>query len=344
MRRMRWALPIVALGLVAGGTAVGYASADEGEAHGLVIGGDAGTGTVHLLDAAVPSWDVQEHPEAVRWSWQPTEENGYGDVLAGWDGAISDARVRRGGPGNDDRLSVLVTGEYGLMALVDYPSGERLWAADTGRVCGDDGDAPCGPHALELLPGDNVAVAASIGDFVRVYTSSVSPDSERYTEFELNGAHGVLWDPENELLWAVGTNDLVALEVGGTAEKPTLTERHRVALPGKQGGHDLAPVYGDTDELWVTTNDSAYRYSKSTDTFDTDFEYADEVNAYRLTKSIGNHPDTDQLLVTQAKKYDCPTTWCTPTGDFFGDGDLMATRTMPDARFYKLRWWIPAYQ
>src|SRR5690606_30888500 len=110
------------------------------------------------------------------------------------------------------------------------------------------------------------------------------------------------------------------------------------------GGHDLAPVYGDTDRLWITTNDLAYQYAKSDRTFTTEFPEGDQINEDRLTKSIGNHPDTGQVLVTHAKKFDCPTTWCTPTAEFFGPGNLDATRTRPDAQFYKLRWWVPRYQ
>jgi hypothetical protein len=44
-------------------------------------------------------------------------------------------------------------------------------------------------------------------------TSSQGPDSSKYTEYYLQGAHGVLWvwDPEREVLWALGDLYLVSL-------------------------------------------------------------------------------------------------------------------------------------
>ncbi|MFG1999740.1 DUF6528 family protein [Spirillospora sp. NPDC048911] len=299
-----------------------------GRARGLVIGGDQGAHRIWVMDAGRRDWTPGADPRAVRWSWAPTEEAGFGDVLAGW-GAVSDVRVRTAGR----RTYVLAGDSWGYVGAVEYPSGKRLWAVNAGR--------PSNVHAAELLPDGNVAAAASTGGWVRVYAASQGPAAAAYTEFKLKGGHGVLWDPRRRSLWAIGDDDLVELKVGGTASAPTLTEARRVALP-TQGGHDLAPVYADRGRLWVTTNFGVYQFHKRSGTFETDYRYAPSVNL-PIIKSVGDNPVTRQVLLTRPK-VGCATTWCTDTVELFGRTSWNATRTLTGAQFYKARWFTPRYQ
>ncbi|HEX2312291.1 MAG TPA: DUF6528 family protein [Thermomonospora sp.] len=300
----------------------------DGWAHGLVIGGDQGGDRVVVMDARRRDWTGAD-PRAEVWSWAPTADNGYADAAAGW-GAVSDVRVRTA-----NRRTYVLTGDsWGFIGAAEYPSGKRLWAVNAGR--------PSNVHAAELLPDGNVAAAASTGGWVRVYTASQGPAATAYTEFRLKGGHGVLWDPRRKVLWAIGDDDLVALKVGGTPAAPTLTEVRRVALPS-QGGHDLAAVRSDPDRLWITTNTGVYQYDKSTGRFHTRFRHASSVTALPLVKAVGDHPATGQILLTRPK-LGCATTWCTDTAEFFGRAHQNATRTLPEAQFYKARWFAPKYQ
>lgn len=208
------------------------------------------------------------------WTWKPTTENGLGDLTDNW-GLPDEAKLRhRGG-----QAYLLTTDSYGLAAVVPYPEGAPVyWAIDAGR--------DHNPHSIELLPDGNVAVAASHGDHIRVYTASQGANSNDYVEFVLPGGHGVFWDDRRDLLWAIGDDHLVALEVGGTPAAPTLTEVRRAELP-TSGGHDLQPVAADPDRLWLTTSEAVYQYSIEEDAFHSDFPGAETINRAAV-KSVGD--------------------------------------------------------
>jgi hypothetical protein len=295
-----------------------------GTAQGVVIGGDQGGHRVIVMNARPRTWSA----DSAKWAWTPTAGNGFADVAHAWS-LPSDVRVRTA----KGKVYVLSADSKGFLGAVQYPSGKRLWATDAG--------GPNNPHATELLPDGNIAAAASTGGWIRVYTASQGASSSAYTEFKLKGGHGVLWDPQGKVLWAIGDDHLVSLKVGGTASKPSLTEASRVALPS-QGGHDLAPVYGARDRLWITTNYGVYQYAKSKKSFTATYRHSGDVDL-PIVKAVGNNPSTGQVVLTRPKA-GCATTWCTDTAEFFGGGSMDATRTLPGAQFYKVRWFVPAYQ
>jgi len=153
-------------------------------------------------------------------------------------------------------------------------------------------------------------------------------------EFVLPGGHGVFWDDRRDLLWAIGDDHLVALEVGGTPAAPTLTEVRRAELP-TSGGHDLQPVAADPDRLWLTTSEAVYQYSIEEDAFHSDFPGAETINRAAV-KSVGDEGASGQVLTTFVQPGNV-CTWCTdtvtlhlPTEAFQLDG----------AQIYKARWWV----
>src|SRR5690606_19878574 len=120
--------------------------------------------------------------QAVLWSWAPGDANGFAGLTDAW-GLPTDAKVRSC-KAWEGRWMV-VTDSLGLAAILPYPPGDsRRWGRNVGG----------NPHSAELLPGGNIAVAASTAGWVRVYASSQGPDAEHYAEFRLTGAHGVEWD------------------------------------------------------------------------------------------------------------------------------------------------------
>ncbi|GLZ10955.1 hypothetical protein Acsp04_11900 [Actinomadura sp. NBRC 104425] len=297
----------------------------RGWAKGLVIGGDQAGRRLVVLDAGRRSWQGKR---AVKWSWKPTAARGYRDVAGAWGGA-SDVRVRR----RHGRTYVVTAQGAGFAGAVEYPSGRRLWAVDAGRSSG--------LHAAELLPNGNVAVAAARGHWVRVYAASRGRAARAHAQVRLARAHGLLWDPSRRILWALGDKHLVALRVGGTAHRPTLRAVGRRRLPSA-GGHDLAPVFGNRNRLWITTHHGVYQYDKRRGVFTTRYRLAPRVNK-RIVKSVGDHPRTGQVLLTRPKK-GCATSWCTDTLEFFGPGRRTATRVLRGAQFYRARWFVPRYQ
>jgi hypothetical protein len=241
-----------------------------------------------------------------------------------------------------------VTDSYGLCAIIPYPAlTGKKWAINLG--------AGINPHAIELLPDGNVAIAASDGNFVRVYTSSQGDRSVNYASFRLLAAHAVLWDPAFTVLWVTGqdttsTHILTALKISGTAAAPILTEEtiFRSVLPSPWG-HDVQPYAGDVNKLWVSTNTGVYIYDKISKTFR---EAPHPLAALSAVKSISNLASGMVALTRpDANKTPLPVepaqlnTWSTSYIDFYSaDGVYRSSGHRKGAVWYKGRYLDPDYQ
>lgn len=268
---------------------------------------------------------------AWRWQWSPGAD---GADVPGW-GLPSDVKLRTSAALGGGQW-IVAADSRGLAVLAPYPAGRPIrWSC---RVGGN-------PHAVELLPDGNVAVAASDGGWVRVYAASQGADCADYAEFTLPGAHGVLWDPDRGLLWAVGDRKLVAFRVEGTSAQPELLQARTAELP-TSWGHDLAPVYGNLDRLWVTTNTGVYQYSKEADVWLTAYPGSEAVNG-PFVKSVGNV--SSGMVFTTAPREGNMYAWGTDTVEAAGSAaeDRWAQGirwTIPGTAIYKARVWRSEYQ
>ncbi|NIK54572.1 DUF6528 family protein [Kribbella shirazensis] len=305
-------------GLPMGGTGADADGAGGRDSSEQIVVTEQATDQILVLDSDRDSWQNTK----IAWSWRPTAQDGLGDLVDNW-GAPDEAKLRhRGG-----QAYLLTTDSWGLAAVVPYPQkGPAYWAADVERKNN--------PHSIELLPDGNVAVVASHGNWLRLYTASQGQRSTTYVEFPLADGHGVYWDADTGLLWALGGHDLVALRVGGTPAAPTLTETKRVALPTLHG-HDLQPVARDRDRFWITTGSQVYQYSKSRNAFLQDYVDRDRINVTGV-KSVGDEATSGQILtsVVQVKNL-C--TWCTDTPTLTFRRDQL---TLHGSQIYKARWWV----
>lgn len=284
---------------------------------------------VEVYDPVVYDWNTSA---ALKHSWYPNASNGFTNPTNGW-GNPSDARLRQIG----STQYLCVAASSGFCAIIPYPSlTGKLWAINIG--------SSANPHACELLPNGNVAIAGSNGNWVRVYTASQGTYSSNYAQFNLNASHAALWDPLLNRLWVTGQDPsssaqiLTALIIGGTNAAPNLTEDivHRSTLP-TSWGHDVQPYYGNTNQLLVSTNGGAYIYDKTAKTFTGAPNGANRT----FVKSISIQPGTSQLVETVPSASDCANGWSTPQVDFFTPN---ATRTVTSACFYKARVFCPEYQ
>lgn len=286
---------------------------------------DQASGRILVFDPAQPDWN---EPNALLWSWQPSVENGFeAGELAGW-GLPSDVKLRRSRALGGQWL--IACDSKGLAALVSYPRGRRRWS----RLVGGN------PHAVELLPDGNIAVAASHGGWVRVYATGVPSDAGGFAQFDLAGAHGLLWDEERQCLWAVGDHVLTALEIAGSSDAPALSESDRGSLPLPTGeGHDLFPACGASERMWVTTHDGVYQYDKQAHAWvEAGVDAAGNQRAF--VKSIGNQPSGQRVFTIPDSKrpssasglYD----WTTDTVLF---AEPAGARTLAGAAIYKARIW-----
>ncbi|WJH36663.1 DUF6528 family protein [Paenibacillus sp. CC-CFT747] len=275
---------------------------------------DQASRRILVMDPAVEDWNEEQ---AVTWSWAPSETNGFGRLMTAW-GLPTDAKVYRSERWGGEWM--VVTDSLGLAAIVPYPDGDsRQWGLSVGG----------NPHSVELLPNGNLAVAASTGGWVRVYASSQGPDAETFAEYAFPGAHGLVWHPGSRLLWAVGDHHLVSLSIEGSDSEPLIRETAKVPLPTPYG-HDLQPVCGDDDRLWVSTGSRVYQFVFSTGMFLTDFP-GSEAASRQDVKTVGSQP-SGQIVQTVPQAAGSLYVWTTDTVDFFSRMGREFGRELPFTR------------
>ena len=280
-----------------------------------IIAADQATRRVLLLD---PTKAMTRSTPAPVWSWAPDESLADLRPDLTWQN-VSEAKWCA----SPDGPTILACASEGLAVALSSPGGSVYWAASIPRA---------NLHTMEWLPGGNIAVSASTAGWVRLYASALGPRSGLYTEYALPGAHGLYLDPRSGLLWAVGDTDIVTLSAaGGSPLAPQLTEIGRYPLPDT-GGHDLAPVAGDPDRLWVTTNAHVHQFSIGDTAF---VPYSEQSTVDRpQVKSIGDNPETGQVLLVSPST-DNPCTWCTSTIELVNPH---GEETIQGSSLYKARW------
>ncbi|MEU6820530.1 DUF6528 family protein [Streptomyces atriruber] len=286
-----------------------------------------------VLDPGRRVWDPAADPSVVRWEFSPVGDPRYRDLLPDVSWVYPcEAKVRV----HRRRTYVLTTASFGFVAVVEHPTGRRYWGTAIGP-----GDDLFNPHSAEILPDGNVAVACSTGARVRLYAASQGPRATRYAEAELKGAHALHWDGARGVLWALGDDELVTYEVGGTAARPTLERTYGIGLPvgtpGKTpGGHDLFPVCGRPGRLWVTTNAAVFQYEKKGRVFVQDFAGAAEISR-KSVKAVGDDPRTGQVVTTVPEAGLGETWWTTTVSVHRPESSYK----LVDGGIYKARWWLP---
>jgi hypothetical protein len=274
---------------------------------------------------------------SLRWSWMPTTGLGYTsaqiNLWTNGDPTGDPMDVKRVltnvWPGCTE-VMVAVGGQLATIATLvsNKTRGTKLWAVNCG--------AGSYPHAAELIPNGNLAVAASHGDWVKVFSTS----SSNVATFSLSKAHGVVWDNKLHRLWVVGDTKLTALIIGGTRSAPTITEDVARARTIPGNGHDLSLFQGDDNKLWVTNSSHVYTYDKTTKAL---------VNApgaaHRATvKAVSNNNAASGYMIVETKPNttSCDlNTWCTTSVDFYNaSGTYLGSRSRKDAAYYKADvWW-----
>ncbi len=217
--------------------------------------------------------------------------------------------------------------------MIDVASGELMWFQDS---VGNN------PHAIELTPNGVIAVASSTGAVLHFYNAA---DAEKMCAIPVLDAHGVLYDPDTELVFAVGGNELRAFSVSlNEAGIPVATEDQTAAftLP-TDGAHDLQPVYGNTDRLWITTESAVYQYSVSEKKIYTDYLGQKAVNVKNV-KGIANFDDGSMMYVTPDGKFETWTSQSVYYVHAFNGKFFPYKISDPNTGIYKLRVYNANYQ
>ncbi len=222
--------------------------------------------------------------------------------------------------------------------MVSYPSGQLLWETDQTAY---------NPHSIELMPNGVIAVAASNGNTISFFIPKDSFSEAADATVTLTDAHGVLWDDENQVLWAVGRTVLTAYKVTLNANNTvTVTEdTSRKATIPSDHAHDLSPVYSNKNELWITTASHVYRFNKTTKEFSADYDGNGDLDRASV-KGVGNFKDGSLIYIYPDKLW-TEKPWNSKSVYLVRNlnGEMVqSTLTSSTGDFYKVRVWSADYQ
>ena len=218
---------------------------------------------------------------------------------------------------------ILMTASGGAVALIRISDHKLMFYANCGQ----------NPHSAEILPDGNIVTAESkSGEINTFVVDTIKVLGMKANTVKLGNAHNVVWDKKRECIYATAT-----IQAGTTAlfrfkynndnpASPKLTNQTRVYTFDKEsGGHDLFPVYGENDKLWLTAASAVYKFDVSTDT-----PTCEKVYAIPDIKSICNGPDGILMLK--------------PTEEWWAEGLVNEKGEelfkMGGAKIYKGRWMI----
>lgn len=235
--------------------------------------------------------------------------------------------------------------------IYSYPTGKRLWYTKTPGA---------NPHSIEMLPSGNIVVASSSDGILRFFRTSALVDKNKdvaktYSDYKLEDAHGVLWDPEYELLWALGAYELRAYKVKGEGSRERLekVDMMSIKLPeGKYWGHDLSPDYTDTRYLYITVGSCVMRFDKEDQSLSEEFPNSDLLNRSEV-KGFSNNPSGNFFATGETGGEGCEwkdwekASWCTNTIYYYrANGETLETIKLMTEKsaFYKARAFCGLYQ
>ena len=291
------------IGWIAAAAAAGLASAPPEKTEHLLLCGGA---EVFALDVRAAAAGRIEK----LWTWRGRDRDDLPEAVRGRFGTTDDCRPLDGG------ARVLISSSGGAVALVERPSGNVLWYARVPNA-----------HGVERLPRNRIIAASSLsasGNKLMLFDQD-KPDAPVW-ETPLHSAHGVVWDPKRERLWALGFRELRCYRLQDwDTDKPSLKLEQSLPLP-TDDGHDLSDVPGTAD-LIVTTAATAYLFDRDKK----EFRPHPELAGREHIKGVSIHPTTGRLAFTQAG----PKQWWTPTLRLQGPA---AEISLPGERLYRVRW------
>lgn len=230
-----------------------------------------------------------------------------------------------------NRRYILMTASGGAVALIRLADHKLVFYANCGQ----------NPHSAEILPDGNIVTAESrSGEINTFVVDTVKVFGVKANTVKLGNAHNVVWDKKRQYLYATGTmkegvTALFRFKYNGNRSNPTLTNQTRIYTFDKEsGGHDLFPVFGEQNKLWLTAASAVYKFDLSgvTDATNNDSAEPSCEKVYDIAdiKSVCNGPDGILMLK--------------PTEEWWAEGLVNEKKEelfkMDGSRIYKGRWMI----
>ena len=196
-----------------------------------------------------------------------------------------------------DNKKILATSSKGYAVLIDKESGKVLWHSN------------CSPnaHSGEILPNNRIAIACSDnGDCIQIFDIATSNIVRFSTDLE--SAHGVVWNPVTERLYAIGgkTFNIYKLTDWETSS-PKLTLDKSITTTNVTGLHDLTLV--DENTLLLSGRKAAF-YNITNGSF-TNIPI---FNNSTSLKAVNYNGDTGECWFTDPTEVEVPNlTWASHT-------------------------------
>lgn len=160
------------------------------------------------------------------WEWNPT--NDVGIATNHYSSFTNPDECK----GRDDGRTILMTASGGAFAAIDVDTKRAKCYGDVGG----------NPHSVELLPDGRYVVASSNGNrltLVDVSEHPLEPAKQSKKEFVFEDAHGVHWDADRKVLWAIGAKEIAKFEYDGPAMELRRLKGFPLSDVGLEWGHDL---------------------------------------------------------------------------------------------------------
>lgn len=230
-----------------------------------------------------------------------------------------------------NRRYILMTASGGAVALIRLSDHKLMFYANCGQ----------NPHSAEVLPDGNIVTAESkSGEINTFVVDTVKVLGAKANTVKLGNAHNVVWDKKRSYLYATATKKegvtaLFRFKYDGNRSNPKLINQTTLyTFSNESGGHDLFPVYGEEDKLWLTAASAVYKFDLTgvTDatTNDSTEPTCEKVYSIADIKSICNGPDGILMLK--------------PTEEWWAEGLVNEKGEelfkMDGAKIYKGRWMI----
>lgn len=211
---------------------------------------------------------------------------------------------------------ILMTASGGAVALLRIADSKLMYYANAGQ----------NPHSAELLPDGNiVAVSSDEGKLSTFITDTISGFGKVHASYNLPSAHNVVWDKSHKKLFATEGNHIYTFDYNSNRQDPLLLNKTKLLdIPASETcGHDLFPVYGEKDILWLTTNENVWKYNIATNQLT-------KIYPLEAVKSVCNSPNGVLMLY--------------PTFSWWSDGLINEVGkkqiSIYGAKIYKGRWMI----
>jgi len=244
------------------------------------------------------------------WSWKAKDSSELPERLRGLFETTDECKVVDGG------RKILITASSGGIALVEVKSKKVLFYAVAANA-----------HSAEILPGGRVAVAVSnAADGNRLILYDLSSSEKELFSDSLPWGHGVIWDEERKVLWALAGDDIRGYRLKDwNSPQPALERIVMVRLP-EEMGHDLYPL-PRTNKLFVTTTNFVWLFDRDKKTFQ---KYEAIDNTLNI-KSVCVNPETGRLVYVRADEGQ----WWSEKIRFLNPDSVLF---IPGEHFYKARW------